>query len=189
MTSKSISLSFSSVLLIMYLFVSCSKSNDNPPNSIQEQIEDNISAGTWRITYFNDSGNDETNHFAGYNFTFGTNGVLTATNSTNTYAGTWSITDSNSNDDSKDDLDFNISFISPDNFADLTEDWSIVSQSSTEIELTHVSGGNGGTDFLTFQKTKDCCQPCISCFLLHCPNNPLDIFLQVCIGESLKKIH
>ena len=91
MTSKSISLSFSPVLLIMYLFVSCSKSNDNPPNSIQEQIEDNISAGTWRITYFNDSGNDETNHFTGYNFTFASGNLLTATNGTLTHTGSWSL--------------------------------------------------------------------------------------------------
>jgi hypothetical protein len=152
MTSKSLSLVCSSALIFMSLFVSCSKSNDNPTNTVQNQIENNVSSNTWRITNFNDSGNDETNHFAGYNFTFGTNGVLTATNSTNTYTGTWSITDSNSNDDSKDDLDFAVSFSLPDDFADLTDDWSIISQSSAKIELTHVSGGNGGTDFLTFGK-------------------------------------
>jgi len=152
MATKSSSLVCSSVLIFMNLFVSCSKSNDNPANTVQEQIENTVSSDTWRITYFNDSGNDETNHFAGYNFTFGTNIVLTANNGTNTYTGTWSITDSNSNDDSQDDLDFNISFNLQNDFGDLTEDWSIITQSSAKIELTHVSGGNGGTDFLTFEK-------------------------------------
>ncbi len=110
--------------------------------------------GTWRITSFVDSGNDETNHFTGYNFTFATGNVLNATNGTNTYNGTWSVTNDNSNDDSSSnsDIDFNIAFSSPASFAELTEDWHIVSYSATTISLIHVSGGNGGTDTLIFTK-------------------------------------
>jgi len=152
MTSKSLSLVCLSGLIFMNLFSSCSKSNDNPTNTVQKQIENNVSLNTWRITYFNDSGNDETNHFVGYNFTFGINGALTATNVTNTYSGTWNITDNNSSDDTKDDLDFNINFNLTNDFGDLSDDWGIISQSSTKIELTDVSGGKGGTDFLTFEK-------------------------------------
>ena len=72
------------------------------------------------------------------------------------YTGTWSVTDSsNSSDDSNSssDIDFNIFFASPANFNDdLTEDWEIVTRSDSKIELIHVSGGNGGTDTLTFVK-------------------------------------
>ena len=50
------------------------------------------------------------------------------------------------------DLDFNIAFATPANFTELTEDWNIVSYSSTTISLIHVSGGNGGTDTLVFTK-------------------------------------
>jgi hypothetical protein len=57
------------------------------------------------------------------------------------------------NDDSPgSDMDFNIFFNLTNNFEDLNEDWHIVSQSSTRIELIHVSGGNGGTDTLTFER-------------------------------------
>lgn len=50
------------------------------------------------------------------------------------------------------DIDFNIFFASPADFAELTEDWDIITHSATKIELIHVSGGNGGTDLLTFEK-------------------------------------
>jgi hypothetical protein len=51
-----------------------------------------------------------------------------------------------------DDLDFNIAFTAPANFLELTYDWDIQSRTDTKIELIDVSGGNGGTDYLTFEK-------------------------------------
>jgi len=75
-----------------------------------------------------------------------------ASNGTNNYTGTWSITDSNSSDDSQDDLDFNINFNLTNDFEDLNDDWDFVSQSETKIELIDISGGNGGTDYLTLEK-------------------------------------
>lgn len=136
---------------------SCSSDDDNSnSNSTAPDptpVINTVTQGTWRITSFIDSDNDETNHFTGYNFTFGASSVLTATNGTNTYTGTWSVTDSNSNDDSpSNDLDFNIMFASPADFTDLTDDWDIVSRTDTKIQLIDVSGGNGGTDYLTFEK-------------------------------------
>jgi len=50
------------------------------------------------------------------------------------------------------DIDFNIFFASPVDFSELSEDWDIITNSSSKIELIHVSGGNGGTDLLTFEK-------------------------------------
>ena len=152
-TMKAIRLASMVVGLISLLFVmSCNKDDDNPSDNTQTTVQSNIQSGTWRITKFIDSGTDETNHFAGYNFTFNSSGVLNANNGTNNYDGTWSITDSNSNDDSQDDLDFNINFNLANDFEDLNDDWDFISQSSTKIELIDVSGGNGGTDYLTFEK-------------------------------------
>ena len=50
------------------------------------------------------------------------------------------------------DIDFNIFFSAPADFAELSEDWDIISHTASKIELIHVSGGNGGTDLLTFEK-------------------------------------
>ena len=50
------------------------------------------------------------------------------------------------------EIDFNIFFASPADFAELSEDWNIVSFSANKIELIHESGGDGDTDLLTFEK-------------------------------------
>ena len=110
------------------------------------------------ISRFIDSGVDETDDFTGYEFTFNEDGTLSATNGTSTIEGSWSVTsDDDSSDDSPDepfdDIDFNIFFASPDNFNELTEDWEIVSRSGTQIELIHISGGDGSIDNLTLVKS------------------------------------
>ncbi len=136
---------------------SCS-SDDNSSNSNNPSvIQGNVQSGTWKITNFNDSGNDETYHFNGFSFTFHSSGVLTATNGTVTHNGNWSITNDSSNDDDNSngssDIDFNIYFAPTiPHFEELTEDWDIISQSTTKIQLRHVSGGDGSVDNLTFEK-------------------------------------
>ena len=154
-------INFAMLLLLTFSLMSSTCSSDDDDNNINDnsaEIQDvtNIAeTGTWVITYFYDTDSDETSDYTGYEFTFGANGVLTATNGMNTHTGTWSVTDdSNSSDDSNDDddIDFNISFLSPPDFEELSDDWDIMTHTSTKIELTDVSGGNGGTDFLTFEK-------------------------------------
>lgn len=153
MNTMKLKISIFATLLSLFTIVSCSSDDDNnTSNNTQATLQSIVQSGTWRITKFIDSGTDETNHFTGYNFTFISSGVLNANNGTNNYDGTWSITDSNSNDDSIDDLDFNINFNLTNDFQDLNDDWDFISQSSTKIELIDVSGGNGGTDYLTFEK-------------------------------------
>lgn len=135
------------------IFSSCSSDDDNSTtSSIQTDIENSIQVSNWRVTKFIDSGDDETNNYNGYSFTFNSDSSLVATNGTNTYTGSWSVTDSNSSSNSSSDLDFNISFTSPPDFEELSDDWDIITNSASKIELIDVSGGNGGTDYLTFEK-------------------------------------
>lgn len=147
------------VCSLSLLSSTCSSDDDggNFPgnnNVVIQQIANQAQSGTWRVTSFIDSGQDETNDFNGYNFTFASDGTLTATNGSNSETGIWSVTDSNSNDDSNDDIDFNIFFNVPDtsDFEDLNDDWDIISHSDNRIQLRDVSGGNGGTDTLTFER-------------------------------------
>jgi hypothetical protein len=137
-------------LIILLLIVAVACKNEDSTNSNQTKVVDTITSGTWRITYFYDTDKEETANFTGYNFTFASS--VTATNGTNTYTGTWSVTDSNSNDDTMDDLHFNILFTAPPNFEDLSDDWEILEMTDTKIKLIDVSGGGGGTDYLTFEK-------------------------------------
>lgn len=157
---KVFNLGFILMLSLTLMSSMCSNDDDDNPNNNSQQIaqiEDNVQTGTWRVSNFIDSGENETSDFSGYDFTFNMDGSLVASNGTNTFTGTWSITDdSNSNDDSNsdDDIDFNIFFPVPDSndFEDLNDDWDIVSATSTRIELIDISGGNGDTDLLTFER-------------------------------------
>jgi hypothetical protein len=143
-------------LAIICMLMACNDDDDSSVNNTNPaiaEIVNTVNQGTWRISTYTDDGVDETGHFTGYVFTFDDNNVLTATNQVNTYTGTWSVTDSNSNDDSPEsDVDFNISFAAPANFAELTDDWDILSRTGDRIRLVDVSGGNGGTDYVTFDK-------------------------------------
>lgn len=143
-------------LFVTTLFISCSSDDDNGSvnNASVNEVVNLVNAGTWKITSFIEDGNDETNHFTGYNFSFSDNNILSATNGSTTYSGSWSVTNSNSSDDdnSGSDIDFNIGFASPPEFADLTDDWHIIDRTANKLELIDVSGGNGGTDYLTFEK-------------------------------------
>ncbi len=142
------------VAVFSLIFSSCHH-DDNRGNSSQNTISavnNIVTSGTWRITTYNDSGVDKTNMYSGVSFTFGSNNVLTALDSGNTINGSWSVTDSNSNDDSPNDLDFNINFSAPPKYAELSDDWDILGKTNSTIRLVDNSGGNGGTDYLTFTK-------------------------------------
>lgn len=63
-----------------------------------------------------------------------------------------SLNNNNTSSNYSDAMYFNVFFANPSNFNELSENWDIVSYSNSKIELIHVSGGNGGTDVLTFEK-------------------------------------
>lgn len=145
-------------LVLAATLVSCSDDDNNNVNPVTQQIQQTVSnaqSGTWRITSYIDSGNVETTDFTGYNFTFGANNALSVSNGTNTYAGSWSVTQSDSmDDDDSEDIDFNIVFNTqaPLNFRELNDDWDLVEMTATKITLVDVSGGNDTYDYLTFEK-------------------------------------
>jgi hypothetical protein len=146
------------VFLLTVTTIACSNDdsdNNNDSNNTNTEIQQTsnlMTSSDWVITNFVDSGEDETNNFNGYSFSFNSDGTLVASNGSNMVSGTWSITDDGSSDDSNDDIDFNIFFAAPDEFNDLSDDWDIVSKNDTTIVLIDISGGNGGTDHLTFEK-------------------------------------
>ena len=128
---------------LFVVFNSCKKDNNNPSSTALTGI---LAQGTWRVTYFMDSGNNETNHFTGYTFQFNNDGSLSAVSSNHSLSGSWS----DGNDDSQSKLIINFGNNPP--FDDLNEDWHVTMLTSSTIKLEHISGGNGGTDLLHFEK-------------------------------------
>ena len=141
------------VVVLIFIMIGCGE-DDLPaplnPAATAQETSNTAQNGTWRVTYFFDTDTDETSNFTGYSFTFNGDGSVAAVNGSTTVTGTWTVTGGSSS--SSDDDHFVVFFASPPDFADLSDDWSIVSVSTTKIELIDVSGGNGGTDYLTFEK-------------------------------------
>lgn len=104
-----------------------------------------LTTGTWYVSYFNEDGIVETSDYNGYNFTFfGSSNIEVSKNSVITL-GTWSTFI----DGGYNKIEF--TFVNS-NLEDLEEDWIILEYTPTVIRLKHVSGGNGGTDYLNFTK-------------------------------------
>ncbi|MFT6795152.1 MAG: hypothetical protein ACJART_000284 [Maribacter sp.] len=141
-----------SFLLMSFMFLSCETSDDEMENTgiSLTEIKANAESGTWTVSLFEEEGIDETSDFTGFGFTFNSGGVLSAVDGDNSITGAWSIT---SDDDTNEDaIEFNIFFASPLNFAELSEDWDIVSYSDTRIELKDIGEGDDSTDRLIFEK-------------------------------------
>ena len=135
--------------------MSCSLDDSNPvdmsPTEQVQAISDIAESGSWVVAYYYDTDHEETDHFNNFVFTFDPNGTVSATDGTNTYSGIWSVV-ADSSDDDYSDVDFNLFFQSPADFNEISDDWDVQSYTQNRIELVDISGGNGGTDFLTFQR-------------------------------------
>ncbi|HLA54892.1 MAG TPA: hypothetical protein VK623_02230 [Flavobacterium sp.] len=130
---------------------SCSNDDSGSSNTTVAEVTTTITDGEWRITNFTEDGDSHTSDFTDYVFTFEDNNVIIADNGTTEYFGNWLVAES-SDDNSSNDVDLDIGFNSPANFAELTEDWDVIERTSTKVRLKHTSGGDGSVDYLTFEK-------------------------------------
>ncbi|MBL0049806.1 MAG: hypothetical protein IPP32_17125 [Bacteroidetes bacterium] len=142
---KIIRLSFLAILASITLF-SCKKDDNSNSGATANVTNQVIQSGKWAVTFFSEDGVDHTNYFSNYLFEFSNSGVVSATKNTNTVSGTWQT----GTDDSQ--VKFILLFNSISPFEDIEEDWHVLEQSSSQLKLEHISGGNGGTKYLTFAK-------------------------------------
>lgn len=105
-----------------------------------------LTNGDWYITYYFDDV-DETADFADYVFNYAADGTATATDSNGTTNGTWSTS---SGDETE--LELNLNFGTAPPLDELADDWDVLEVTNEIIRLKDVSGGNGSTEFLTFER-------------------------------------
>jgi len=129
--------------LIFFHITSCKK--DEASSVSEKQNIGQIENGSWKITLFNDSGKDQMYHFTDYSFSF-SGGVVTATGRNSSISGSYSILEGSSA------TKLIMSFGASKPFDNLNDDWRVLESIPDRIRLEDVSGGNGGTDFLTFEK-------------------------------------
>jgi len=136
------------VLFMLNVASMCSSDDDDSSSSVgTTQVTNSVTNGTWRVALYNEDGAVHTSNYSGYAFTFNSSGALAAISGAATKSGTWS-TESDSGS-----TKFNIGFSDADGpFESISEDWKVLTVTSTRISLKHISGGDGGTDYLTFEK-------------------------------------
>lgn len=109
-----------------------------------EEFTQILTDGVWYVTtYFDDT--DQTGLFSGYEFEFNSDETATATNTSGTVAGTWGLIG--------DDPDLDLFFGNNPPFDEIDDDWDIIEYNAEIIRLKDVSGGDGSTDYLTFERT------------------------------------
>lgn len=128
-------------LIALVLFASCTDDSSN------KNINEVVTATSWKVTNFTEDGVDQTYYFSNYTFTFNEDGTMSATNGTNTYNGTWA----KGTDDSTPKLILTFS-VSSGPFEEISEDWEILTSTTSIIDLKHISGGDGSVDLLKFEK-------------------------------------
>ena len=141
-------ISILSLLFVLNVASMCSDDDDTSSQvSNPTEIASTLADGQWIVTLYKENDVVQTSNYSGYNFTFGTDSALSATNGTTTQSGDWSTyTDSGY-------TKLDIMFTALDGpFEEISEDWNVISRTATKIELKHVSGGDGSSDYLTLEK-------------------------------------
>lgn len=137
------------ILLAIVAFASCSSDDDsgNVNTNEFEQIKTTLPQGEWKVSNLIDGQSDHTVDFESFVFTFNEAGTVVAQNDLFTENGTWAYDNSSS---SSEELVLQFSETTP--FDEINDDWDIVSESNSKIELQDISGGNGDIKLLTFTK-------------------------------------
>jgi hypothetical protein len=140
------------VFIFLFVGIGCEKNSSSETLFDSKFISKNMVDGTWMITKLMDSGKDETYHFSGFVFDFKSDGSVMASNGSRIETGIWRISENSRNDSTLKELEFYLSFPSNGDFEELNDDWNILEQNNSVIKLIDISGGNGGTDYLTFER-------------------------------------
>ncbi|WP_300661555.1 hypothetical protein [Fluviicola sp.] len=118
-----------------------------------KKIEKAVTSGSWKITRFIDSGDDETSSYANATFTFTSGGSISMNNGSNSFTGSWSVTKKSKSDDDSDDSDFKFNIALPTPHESLSDDWHIESYSDSRINLRDLDDDEPNkSDYLTFEK-------------------------------------
>ena len=125
---KSLIKNFAGLICVAAILFACVKRDNNNSNNGNTN-DAAVTTGTWRVSLFSERGQDETGDFAGYTFTFKSDGKLTAAKNGASKEGTWSITGNRFN------IDLGIKSDNNKPLGELTDDWVIVVKNDTKISL------------------------------------------------------
>ena len=129
---KQLLILFALFALVVFTFSSCKKpiTDSNPNFSLTELL----TSGTWEISYFIDGTTDRSTDFNRFTFSFLSNGIMYAANSSETISGAWA------NENSATQL--NISISGNSQLTYLNKNWIIGSAANSTIIMQDGNSGN-----------------------------------------------
>ncbi len=134
------------LVLFVGFFFGCAK--DSGKNNDAASVSNTLTSGTWRVTWFWNTGIDKTGDYTGYTFTFEPSGILNAVKGGTNSTGVWSAIDSN---EGSENCDVIITFSTQNLLASLSRKWHVIQESATKLRMVD-DGGSGGADYLTIEK-------------------------------------
>lgn len=127
------------------MFVTSCSRDESAPDVSPSNIAEFTTSGLWKVEYFEKYGINETTYFLGFNFKFNTDKTVVATDGNTTINGIW-----NSFNDSGKTI-FDLIFAVLDGpLEEISEDWIVVSNSASRLELTYINEVTGKNDHLIF---------------------------------------
>lgn len=138
------------VLILSIIALASCSSDDDAGDVITnefERITTVLPQGTWKVSTLIDGNEDQTVAFESFVFTFNEDGRVNGETDLFTDTGNWNYR-STSQDGEQLILEF--SDVTP--FDKITDDWSIVSVTNSQVELSDHGGIEGATNFLVFTK-------------------------------------
>ena len=128
------------VSICSIVFAGCTK--EQAPASVANAV----TSGTWRVTHFSERSNNETSDFSGYTFTFQSNGKVLASKNGIIKEGNWS----ESTGSQKLTIDLGVKEDSNKPLGELSDEWVILSKTSTKINLA--DDNSSSNELLEFTK-------------------------------------
>lgn len=118
--------------------------NDHYEDPHEIEFADVLVQGEWIVTYFFEDGEDQTEDFEDFTFTFLSNGTFTASNGSAQYQGEWET------EFDDDEIELELDFDDSGLLDELDDDWILIDFSADRIRLKDSSDGN--TTYLTFER-------------------------------------
>lgn len=135
------------LLTAMVVFASCSSDDDSGDVYGEfEQIKTTLPEGEWEITNLIDGDADKTSDFESFVFTFNEDGTVVGQTDLFSENGTWAYDNSSTTEEK-----LVLVFGETEPFPEISDDWEIISVSSSKIELRD-DNGDGDVELLTFTK-------------------------------------
>lgn len=132
----------------LFLLPACEKVKKSDQN--YQEVEAYLKSGVWQVQRYSDSGTDQTEHFAGYKFTFKDDGYVQATDGYYSSYGTWKLNTRLGNTSNETVL--TLVFHSGDIFPKLTKDWIVTEYTNVKIVMKEKSDDAIHLDYLTLEK-------------------------------------